>query len=71
MQIVALGSGLETIWFNLMDQGYADKPFKFIELDLDIVVKRKIRKIKNSKKINQLFERLKLQPSIAGTKSHT
>ena len=38
-----------------MDQGYADKPFKLIELDLDIVAKRKIRKIKNSKKINQLF----------------
>jgi len=38
-----------------MDQGFADSNFKFVELDLDIVVKRKIRKIKNSKKINKLF----------------
>ena len=47
-----------------MDQGFADKNFRFIELDLDCVVKRKIKKIKNSKKINQLFERLKLKPSL-------
>ena len=48
-----------------MDQGFAEKDFRFIELDLDNVVKRKIKKIKGSKKINQLFERLKLKPNIA------
>jgi len=48
-----------------MDQGFADKNFRFIELDLDMVVKRKIKKIKSSKKISQLFERLQLKPSFA------
>lgn len=55
VQIVSFGSGLDTTWFNLMDEGFADKKFKFIELDLDIVVQRKVKKIKKSKKIGQLF----------------
>jgi O-methyltransferase involved in polyketide biosynthesis len=71
VQIVALGSGLETVWFNLMDCGYANKPFRFFEVDLESVVKRKVRKIKHSKKLAQLFERLNLQPSITCTNQPT
>jgi O-methyltransferase involved in polyketide biosynthesis len=67
IQIVALGSGLETLWFNLMDQGFDKNKFRFIELDLEVVVKRKIRKIKHSKKINALIDRLKLTPSTTCT----
>ena len=66
MQIVALGCGLETLWFNLMDEGYAIKDFRFVELDLELVVKRKIRKIKKSKKLGSLFDRLKVTPKISG-----
>lgn len=50
-----------------MEQGYAGKKFRFIELDLEIVVKRKIRKIKHSKKLNGLFEKLNLIPTVTCT----
>lgn len=52
-----------------MDEGFDRTKFKFIELDLEVVVKKKIRKIKHSKKLNALFERLSLIPSITGTAS--
>jgi len=65
VQIVALGSGLDTVWFNLMDDGYAGKNFRFIELDLESVVKKKIRKIVHSKKLNSLFERINLTPTVS------
>ena len=66
VQIVSLGSGLETLWFNLIEEGNIKKPFKFIELDLESVVKKKIRKINHSKKLNKLFEKINLQPKISG-----
>jgi hypothetical protein len=66
VQIVALGSGLETLWFNLMEEGHTKKPFKFVELDLESVVKKKIRKINHSKKLAKLFEKINLQPTITG-----
>jgi hypothetical protein len=69
VQIVSLGSGLETLWFNLMDEGLIKKPFKFVELDLESVVKKKIRKINHSKKLAKLFERINLQPTITGESS--
>ena len=59
---MSLGSGLETVWFNLMEDGFKDKNFRFVELDLENVVKRKIRKIKKSAKLSQLFERLNTEP---------
>lgn len=55
MQVVSLGCGLETLWFNLKEEGHLKAPFRFVELDLEGVVKRKIRKIKKSKKLGQLF----------------
>ena len=66
MQIVSLGSGLETLWFNLMDEGHIKKPFKFVELDLEVVVKKKIRKINHSKKLTKLFEKINLHPTVSG-----
>jgi hypothetical protein len=38
-----------------MDEGHIKKPFKFVELDLESVVKKKIRKINHSKKLAKLF----------------
>ena len=55
VQIVSLGCGLETLWFNLMDEGHITKKFRFVELDLESVVKKKIRKINHSKKLGALF----------------
>lgn len=46
---------METVWFNLMEEGHIKKPFKFVELDLESVVKKKIRKINHSKKLAKLF----------------
>lgn len=46
MQVVSLGCGLETLWFNLMEEErYQKKEFKFVELDLHSVVNKKIKKI--------------------------
>jgi hypothetical protein len=52
---VSLGCGLETLWFNLMDEGLITKKFRFVELDLECVVKKKIKKINHSKKLAALF----------------
>lgn len=41
-----MGCGLETLWFNLIENDkYQKKDFKFVELDLHSVVKKKIKKI--------------------------
>ena len=66
VQIVSLGCGLETVWFNLMEEGHIKKPFKFVELDLESVVKKKIRKINHSKKLAKLFEKIELKPVVSG-----
>jgi len=65
VQIVALGSGLETVWFNLMEEGTIQKKFRFIELDLESVVKKKIKKIIHSKKLASLFKKLNLEPVVS------
>lgn len=38
-----------------MDEGHITKKFRFVELDLESVVKKKIRKINHSKKLTKLF----------------
>jgi len=38
-----------------MAEGKITKPFRFIELDLESVIKKKIRKINHSKKLAKLF----------------
>lgn len=58
---------METVWFNLMEEGHIKKPFKFVELDLESVVKKKIRKINHSKKLAKLFEKIQLKPQVSGT----
>lgn len=55
MQIIALGAGLETLWFNLQEESQLKQNYSFIELDLKSVVKRKIKKIEQSKKISKLL----------------
>jgi hypothetical protein len=46
VQILSLGCGLETLWFNLMEnEKYQKRNIKFVELDLHTVVKRKIKKV--------------------------
>lgn len=50
-----------------MEEGHIKKPFKFVELDLESVVKKKIRKINHSKKLAKLFEKLQLKPEVSGT----
>ena len=42
------------------------KNFRFIELDLESVVKKKIRKINHSKKLSALFEKLNMVPHVLG-----
>lgn len=63
VQIISLGCGLETLWFNLAEQ-HPKMNYKFIELDLEGVVKKKIKKINHSKKIAQLFEKLNIKPDV-------
>jgi hypothetical protein len=65
VQIVALGSGLETVWFNMMEEGSIKKKFRFIELDLESVVKKKIKKILHSKKLTSLFKKLNLEYAVS------
>jgi hypothetical protein len=48
-----------------MEEGLIKKPFKFVELDLESVVKKKIRKINHSKKLAKLFEKINLTPVIS------
>ena len=48
-----------------MDEGHIKKPFKFVELDLEVVVKKKIRKINHSKKLTKLFEKINMQPKVS------
>ena len=56
MQIVSLGCGLETLWFNLIgEESYRERDVKFVELDLDSVAKKKIKKIEKSKLISSLL----------------
>ena len=50
-----------------MDEGHIKKPFRFVELDLESVVKRKIKKINKSKKLSQLFEKLNLKAEVSCT----
>lgn len=46
VQVLSLGCGLETLWFNLIEnEKYQKKDFKFVELDLHSVVDKKIKKI--------------------------
>lgn len=56
MQIVALGAGLETLWYNLLEEDQLKNNYTFVELDLKTVVKRKINKIEKSKKIAALLQ---------------
>ena len=46
VQVISLGCGLETLWFNLIkNEKYQNQNFKFIDLDLLSVVNKKIKKI--------------------------
>lgn len=61
VQILSLGCGLETLWFNLIEnEKYQKKDFKFVELDLHSVVNKKIKKIEKSNKIKQLVSKVGL-----------
>lgn len=63
VQIVSLGCGLETLWYNLAQEGVKQN-FKFIELDLESVVRKKIKQINHSNKIQKLFEKMGIKPVI-------
>ena len=64
VQIVSLGCGLETLWFNLMEEeSYRERDVKFVELDLDTVTKKKIKKIEKSKLITNLLTKNNLAES--------
>lgn len=74
MQVLSLGCGLETLWFNLIgDEKYQKKDFKFVELDLHSVVNKKIKKIEKSQKIKNLVSKVGLHDNhkISGTPSLT
>lgn len=61
VQILSLGCGLETLWFNLIEsEKYQKRDFKFVEMDLHSVVKKKIKKIEKSHKIKDLMVRVGL-----------
>jgi hypothetical protein len=62
VQIFSFGCGLETLWFNLMEnEKYRKKEIRFIEIDLHSVVKKKIRKIEKSNKIKELTYKIGTQ----------
>lgn len=48
-----------------MEEGSIQKKFRFIELDLESVVKKKIKKITHSKKLASLFQKLNLEPVVS------
>lgn len=53
-----MGCGLETLWFNLMeDEGFRERDVRFVELDLPSVAKKKIKKIEKSKLISNLISK--------------
>lgn len=60
---------METLWFNLMEDGHTHHKFRFVELDLECVVKKKIRKINHSKKLAALFQKLGMTPVVTCTLS--
>ena len=54
-QVINLGAGSDSLFWNLCDQSLV--PLKWIELDFETVVNRKIRVIRSHK---QLLDKLKL-----------
>lgn len=72
VQILSMGCGLETLWFNLMEnENYQKRNIKFVELDLHSVVKKKIKKIEKSHKIKELTARLGTQDSHKISEDHS
>lgn len=49
-----MGSGYDTLPY-LMWEKYPNKEFTFVEVDLPVVVGRKIKKLEQSKKIKELL----------------
>ena len=67
VQIISLGCGLDTLWFNLaIDEKMAKHKFSYLELDLPNVVKRKVKKIQHSKKIMELFNKIGDNLQVSG-----
>lgn len=72
VQVLSLGCGLETLWFNLIgDEKYQKKDFKFVELDLHSVVNKKIKKIEKSQKIKNLVSKVGLHDNHKISEDHS
>ena len=57
VNIIVLGSGYETLFFNLVEKGY--KKIKFYEFDFKEVLTKKSQHIKNSNKIQSMLNNIK------------
>ncbi|KAM3142116.1 hypothetical protein pb186bvf_005770 [Paramecium bursaria] len=66
-QIISLGCGYDTLPFIKIKQ-HQDRQFKYYETDLEVVVKKKIKKIQQSPKIKGLLNDLVIGDTIQSQK---
>ena len=66
-QIINLGAGYDTLYFNLFDRNVL--PFKYIEIDFQKVVRSKIRLIKSKKQLMVKIKSLNEPDKVSQTQS--